>query len=329
MNPLLRVQDMCIDFHTADGVVRAVDRVSLDVKAGQMLGIVGESGSGKSALWLGALGLLPHNGRVSEGRAEYLGSNLLELPERAKARLRGKEIAMIFQDPLTALNPIRRIGKQIAETIRVHEGVAEAEARSRTLGVLKEVGIRNPERVAGQYPHELSGGMCQRVMIGMAIACRPKLLVADEPSTALDVTIQAQIINLLLHLKISLDMAIVLITHDLGVVAAAADEVAVMYSGRLVERADTKALFTRPSHPYTAALLQALPRTGARDTRLGSIPGQIPGAFDRLAGCRFAPRCSHAVPRCSVEEPPLRREDDGRFSLCHLPAFAGVMEAKP
>jgi oligopeptide/dipeptide ABC transporter ATP-binding protein len=289
---------------------------------GQMLGIVGESGSGKSALWLGVLGLLSHNGRVSAGTAQYLDTDLLAASENARAELRGKDIAMIFQDPVAALNPIRRIGKQIAETIRVHENVSATTAEQRTLQTLKEVGIRNPAVVAQQYPHELSGGMCQRVMIGMAIACRPKLLVADEPSTALDVTIQAQIIGLLSELKMKLGMAIVLITHDLGVIAAAADEVAVMYSGRLVERSETLALFRKPTHPYTKALLDALPRPGARDRRLGSIPGQIPGAMERLPGCRFAPRCAQAMPRCAVEQPPAHIDADGRFSLCHLTTTA-------
>ncbi len=320
MTPLLRLRDMCVDFDTAEGRVRAVDRVSLDVMPGRMLGIVGESGSGKSALWLGALGLLAHNGRASAALAQYLGRDLLGAPERVRARLRGKEIAMIFQDPLTALNPIRKIGKQIIETIRAHEAVSADAARRRMLQTLKDVGIRNADVVAEQYPHELSGGMCQRVMIGMAIACRPKLLVADEPSTALDVTIQAQIINLLSELKASLDMAIVLITHDLGVVAAAADDVAVMYAGRMVERADTQSLFAAPVHPYTMALLAALPRQGARGGRLGSIPGQIPSALDHMAGCRFEPRCSKALGRCAVVEPPAVLGADGRFSLCHLSA---------
>jgi len=322
MTPLLRVRDLCVDFKTADGTIRAVDRVSLDVMPGQMLGIVGESGSGKSALWLGVLGLLSHNGRVSAGTAQYLDTDLLAASENARAELRGKDIAMIFQDPVAALNPIRRIGKQIAETIRVHENVSATTAEQRTLQTLKEVGIRNPAVVAQQYPHELSGGMCQRVMIGMAIACRPKLLVADEPSTALDVTIQAQIIGLLSELKMKLGMAIVLITHDLGVIAAAADEVAVMYSGRLVERSETLALFRKPTHPYTKALLDALPRPGARDRRLGSIPGQIPGAMERLPGCRFEPRCAQAMPRCAVEQPPAHIDADGRFSLCHLTTTA-------
>ncbi len=325
MSPLLRVRDLCVDFSTADGTVRAVDRVSLDVMPGRMLGIVGESGSGKSALWLGVLGLLSHNGRVSAGTAHYLDTDLLAASETARAQLRGKDVAMIFQDPVAALNPIRRIGKQIAEAIRVHENVSAATARQRTLQTLKDVGIRNPDLVAQQYPHELSGGMCQRVMIGMAIACRPKLLVADEPSTALDVTIQAQIINLLSELKVRLGMAIVLITHDLGVIAAAADEVAVMYSGRLVERSETVALFGKPAHPYTKALLDALPQPGARDRRLGSIPGQIPGASERLPGCRFEPRCAQAIPRCAVEEPVAHLDADGRFSLCHL---AGALPAE-
>jgi len=304
---VLDVDDLCVRFETHRGVVRAVDGVSLELHAGETLGLVGESGSGKSVTNLALLGLVPKPPAVVTARhARFLGRELLSMSARDLRAIRGKELAMIFQDPMTALNPLLSVGRQLTEVLEVHENATRAGARKRSLDALNEVGISDPEARLAAYPHEMSGGMRQRVMIAMALLCRPKVLVADEPTTALDVTIQAQILELLRDVQERHGTAIVLITHSLGVVAGTCDRVHVMYAGRLVETASTRDLFARPLHPYTRGLLASVPRLdGDPSARLASIPGSPPDLVRIGAACGFEPRCAFAHERCARERPEL------------------------
>ena len=319
--PLLEVEGLKTWFYTRDGVVRAVDGVSFAVYPGETLAVVGESGCGKSVTSLSILRLIASPpGRPIAGRIAFEGRDLLSLPEEEMRKVRGNEISMIFQEPMTSLNPVFTVGRQIAEALTVHRGLSRAEAMARAIEMLKLVNIPEPERRVTQYPHQLSGGMRQRVMIAMALACNPRLLIADEPTTALDVTIQAQILDLMRELKAKTGAAIVLITHDLGVVAEMAQRVVVMYAGRKVEEAPVGALFSRPLHPYTRGLLASIPRLGAAEAgarkRLAEIPGVVPSMREEIPGCVFAPRCAYATGRCVREYPPLELKDAGHLVAC-------------
>ncbi len=314
---ILRVEELRTHFTTDDGVVRAVDGVSFEVRAGETLALVGESGSGKSVTALSILRLLPEPaGKVVGGRVIFQGRDLLALPPAAMRRVRGREISMVFQEPMSSLNPVFTCGEQIVEVLVLHERMARRQARARAVELLEWVGIPAPGQRAAEYPHQLSGGMRQRVMIAMALACRPALLIADEPTTALDVTIQAQILELLQRLQDELGMAVLLITHDLGVVAETADRVAVLYAGQVVESCDSAAAFRQTRHPYTAGLLASLPRLGSRGERLRVIPGQVPDAAHLPPACRFHPRCPAAEERCRTVDPPLQMLDGDHLSRC-------------
>jgi oligopeptide/dipeptide ABC transporter ATP-binding protein len=316
---LLRVRDLKVEFATDDGVVTAVDNVSLDVQRGKVLGVVGESGSGKSVTALTILGLTHGPGARLAGEILYGGRNLLDLKERQLQRLRGKEIAMIFQDPMTSMNPVHRVGDQIAETIVIHERVSRTVARRRAVELLKEVGIPNPLERVDDYPHQFSGGMRQRAMIAMALSCNPAILIADEPTTALDVTIQAQILDLIARLQESFGSAVVLITHDLGVVADIADEVTVMYAGRVIESGTSEQIFNDPQHPYTWGLLASIPRIDKpRTKRLRPIDGLPPSLIDLPRGCSFAPRCPYEFEACAVEPDLEARAGPGHLDRCWL-----------
>ncbi len=319
--PLLAVQDLRTHFFNEDGVTRAVDGVSFSIAAGETLGIVGESGCGKSVTALSILRLLPARlGRTIGGSIIFEGTDLLALPEPEMRSVRGNRIAMIFQEPMTSLNPVLTIGHQIAELVRIHKRVGRAAARERAREMLELVKIPDAERRLDDYPHQFSGGMRQRVMIAMALACDPKLLIADEPTTALDVTIQAQVLRLMLELKEKTGAAIILITHDLGVVAETCQRVVVMYAGRKVEEATVDALFSRPSHPYTRGLLASIARgsAGSRRKRLTEIPGIVPSLREPVQGCAFAPRCSLATAECLAVVPTLRalRDDPNHTAAC-------------
>jgi oligopeptide/dipeptide ABC transporter ATP-binding protein len=304
--PVLQVDDLRTYFHTADGPVRAVDGVSFSLERGTTLGIVGESGCGKSITCLSILRLIDRPGRVEPGSSIRLGDrDLMELSEAEMRSVRGNEISMIFQEPMTSLNPVWTIGDQIGEAVRLHRGVGRAEARERAAEMLGLVGIPKPEGRLDDYPHEFSGGMRQRAMIAMALACDPDVLLADEPTTALDVTIQAEILDLLAGLQQRLGMAIVFVSHDLGVVAQIADRVIVMYAGQIVEQGDTDAIFSRTRHPYTEGLLRSIPRVSGKVPRLATIAGSVPSAKRWPRGCRFHPRCPHAWARCREESPRL------------------------
>jgi oligopeptide/dipeptide ABC transporter ATP-binding protein len=326
--PLLEVKDLRTYFGTREGDVRAVDGVSFSVDVGKTLGIVGESGSGKSVTALSIMGLLPvPPARIVSGEVLFDGRDLTKLREHEFEDIRGKEIAMIFQDPMTSLNPTLTIGTQITETLRRHFELSKAEARKRAVELLDEVRIPNAASRLDDYPHRYSGGMRQRVMIAIALSCNPKLLIADEPTTALDVTVQAGILDLLEELRMEHEMAMILITHDMGVVAEAADEVAVMYAGQIVEQAAVLDLFDRPEHPYTEALLGALPQIegeGIREGRLTAIPGRPPGLIDPPPACRFAPRCPYASANdgCAVEPPELREVRSGHWVRSAHPTSA-------
>jgi oligopeptide/dipeptide ABC transporter ATP-binding protein len=317
--PLLEVQDLQTFFHAEGTVARAVDGVSFTVGAGETLAIVGESGSGKSVTSLSIMRLVPiPPGEIAGGRVLFRGRDLLALPEPEMRHIRGNEIGMIFQEPMSSLNPLLTVGEQIAEVVRLHQGLGRTAARQRAIEMLGRVNIPDPERRAREYPHRLSGGMRQRVMIAMALACRPALLIADEPTTALDVTIQAQILHLIRALQIEMSMSVLFITHNLGVVAQVADRVAVMYAGRIVERAPTRAVFKATRMPYTEALLAAIPRVDAAPhTPLAAISGRPPDLTRLPAGCAFAPRCRHASERCARERPPLRGMPGHAFACWH------------
>ena len=315
--PVLEVQGLRTWFHTAEGVARAVDGVSFTVDRGEVLGVVGESGSGKSVTALSIMGLVPEPGRIEEGRVTLAGRDLIGLPESEVRRVRGAEAAMIFQEPMTSLNPVFPVGDQVAESVRAHSGVRKAAAHERAVDLLRRVGIPEPEQRSSEYPHQLSGGQRQRVMIAMALANEPSLLIADEPTTALDVTIQAQILELLLELRRDLGMAVLLITHDLGVVAETCDRVVVMYGGQVVEQGPVAEVFAEPAHPYTRGLLAAVPRPDARDRDLAVIPGTVPSPTAWPEGCRFRPRCPYAWEQCATP-PGLFRAGDGIDARCWL-----------
>ena len=313
----LRVENLRTYFYTDDGVVRAVDDVSFELQRGRTLGIVGESGSGKTVANLSILRLIPHPpGRIVGGRILFDGRDLVRVSERELRRIRGKRIAMIFQDPMTSLNPYLRVSRQLTEVLELHEGMSPGEARRSAITMMERVGIPEAARRIDAYPHEFSGGMRQRVMIAMALLCEPEVLLADEPTTALDVTIQAQILTLMRNLRDELGTAVVLITHDLGVVAGMADEVAVMYAGRIVEQAPTAQLFATPRHPYTLGLLKSIPRLDRRQTRLDPIPGRPPAWSALGAGCPFAPRCAFVQERCRREYPEFRSVAPEHYAAC-------------
>jgi peptide/nickel transport system ATP-binding protein len=304
--PLLEVDNLSTYFDTVSGTVRSVDGVSYRVEAGRTLGVVGESGCGKSVTALSILRLVPTPpGRYAGGQVRYRGTNLLALTEKQMRQIRGNRISMIFQEPMTSLNPVLTVGRQIAETVMVHQGASRRDAYRRAEEMLRLVQIAEPERRVHEYPHQLSGGMRQRVMIALALACNPEVLIADEPTTALDVTIQAQSIDLLRSLQQKLGMGIVMITHDLGVVAECCDRVVVMYAGRKVEEAPVAELFDRPLHPYTRALMASMPSMNTSAERLAEIPGMVPAPSELGQGCSFAPRCAYATERCRRETPGL------------------------
>jgi peptide/nickel transport system ATP-binding protein len=314
--PLLRIENLQTYFRTDDALVRAVDGVSYDVHAGETLAVVGESGSGKSVTALSILRLIPQPpGRIVGGRIVFKGQNLLDLSAAEMRRIRGKEISMIFQEPMTSLNPVFTCGEQIIETVVLHERIDRRAARARAIDMLKLVGIPAAEQRVDEYPHQMSGGMRQRVMIAMALACRPAILIADEPTTALDVTIQAQILELLKQLQREFGMAVILITHDLGVVAETADRVAVMYAGQVVEYCDVRTTFRQPLHPYTAGLQASLPKLGQTKARLRVIPGNVPNPARFPRGCRFHPRCPVMIDKC-LNDPELRDLAPGHSTRC-------------
>lgn len=315
---LLTVDKLSVHFGEKEMPFRAVDRISYQVDEGQVLGIVGESGSGKSVSSLAIMGLIDFPGRVMADNLEFDGRHLLTISEKERRELVGSDVAMIFQDPMTSLNPCYTVGFQIMEALKVHQGGNRKTRLQRTIDLLLLVGIPDPASRLDVYPHQLSGGMSQRVMIAMAIACRPKLLIADEPTTALDVTIQAQIIELLLELQQQENMALVLITHDLALVAEAAHHIIVMYAGQVVESGKAADIFRAPRHPYTQALLRALPEFAGNKSRLESLPGVVPGKYDRPDGCLLNPRCPYATEVCRTEEPALRTVGS-RQVKCHTP----------
>ncbi|HEV7987063.1 MAG TPA: ABC transporter ATP-binding protein [Candidatus Binataceae bacterium] len=306
MQPLLEVKDLRTSFFTDAGEVRAVDGVSFAVEAGKLMGLVGESGSGKTASVLSVMRLLPESARVMGGAVLFEGRDLLKLSEPEMRAVRGAKIAMIFQEPMTSLNPVFTIGSQIGEAVRLHQHTARRETLERTIEALRLVGIADPERRVNDYPHQLSGGMRQRVMIAMALACEPKLLIADEPTTALDVTIQAQILDLIRELQVRLKLAVILVTHDLGIVAQYADDVTILYAARVMEQAPSAELFRNPLNPYTRGLLESIPGAdGHRHHRLRAIAGTIPNALHPPSGCRFHPRCPMVIDECARVDPPL------------------------
>lgn len=318
---LLNIRNLSVSFNTRNGPFKAVDGIDLAVDRDDVLAIVGESGSGKSVAMLAVMGLLPWTATVTADLMEFNGLDLLTISDQQRRTIVRRDIAMIFQEPMTSLNPCFTVGFQIGETLKTHFGLDKKAQKKRSIELLEQVGITDPEKRLSAYPHQLSGGMSQRVMIAMALSSEPKLLIADEPTTALDVTIQAQILDLLLRLRHETGMGLVLITHDMGVVAETAQRVVVQYAGQQVEIQETRGLFRDPHHPYTAALLAALPERAA-GRLLPSIPGVVPGQFDRLQGCQFAPRCTFAQPRCHAERPVRASNEEGR-ALCHTPLLHG------
>ena len=315
---LLDVKELSVHFGDKNTPFKAVDRISYQVAQGEVLGIVGESGSGKSVSSLAIMGLIDHPGRVSAASLQFENTNLLTLDNKAKRQLIGADVAMIFQDPMTSLNPAYTVGFQIMEALKTHEGGTKKARKDRTLELLRLVGIPDPESRMNVYPHQLSGGMSQRVMIAMAIACKPKLLIADEPTTALDVTIQAQIMELLLELQKKECMSLILITHDLALVAEAADRIIVMYAGQIVEEGTAKDIFREPKHPYMQALLRSLPEFAEGKSRLASLQGVVPGKYDRPTGCLLNPRCPYATEYCRQVEPQLHHIGSRKVK-CHTP----------
>lgn len=316
---LLEIENLSIQYETDNGTVHAVTNLNLGLGYGEVLGVVGETGAGKTTTALGILRLLPKNvGKIRAGRIVFNGENLLDKNEEEMRRIRGAKIAMIFQDPMTSLNPVMTVDKQIAEMIRLHKSVSDAEAEKLAGDMLELVGIRR-ERMH-DYPHQFSGGMKQRVVIAIALACNPQLLIADEPTTALDVTIQAQVLELMKKLKETFDASMMLITHDLGIVAEICDKVAIMYAGRVVEYAGKRELFTNPTHPYTLGLFNSVPNLDEDTERLNVIPGLMPDPMDLPTGCTFHPRCSFAIPECAVRNPDIAETGPGHFTACPVRA---------
>jgi oligopeptide/dipeptide ABC transporter ATP-binding protein len=320
---ILEIKDLRTYFFTYEGVAKAVDGISYQLAKGEPLGVVGESGCGKSVTALSVLRLIPvPPGRVVGGEILFKGRNLLGLSEDEMRKIRGNRISMIFQEPMTSLNPVFTVGNQIQETLKLHQGLSKKESLEKSIEMLRLVNIPTPERAVERYPHELSGGMRQRVMIAMALACNPEILIADEPTTALDVTIQAQILDLMNKLKEELGMAIILITHNLGVVAETAKRVIVMYAGKIVEEAETKTLFGNPQHPYTMGLLKSIPVLGDKirrgKVRLNEIPGVVPSLYDLPSGCKFSTRCPFVMDICKEKEPELKEIERSHFSSCWL-----------
>ncbi len=324
--PLLELRRLAISFGTDDGTVQAVDGIDLAIERGRTLGLVGESGCGKSVTSLAVMGLLPRENSHVTGEVRFEGRDLLTLPAATLRKMRGSRLAMIFQEPMTSLNPAYTVGDQIVEAIRQHQGLSAAEARLRAIEMLRMVRISSPEKRFDDYPHKLSGGMRQRAMIAMALACGPELLIADEPTTALDVTIQAQILDLMRGLRRDTGTAIILITHDLGVVAEMADDVAVMYAGQIVERAPVRDLFARPEHPYTVGLLGSIPRLDEKRERLPSIEGRVPDMTRPPAGCRFAARCPFVEEACRIAVPALTEVGPGHLTRCRRAPLSLVLQ---
>ena len=317
-DPLLSIQDLHLVFDTTRGQLKALNGISFDVRSGEIFGVVGETGCGKTVTGLSVLRLLPQTATIPQGRILFRGQDLLSLSEREMRKVRGGQIAMIFQNPGSSLNPVFTIGSQMVAIIRKHFSISKKEARARAEAMLEAVGLPDVQRIFTSYPHQLSGGMQQRVMIAIALSCEPDLLIADEPTTALDVTIQAQILALLKDLRDRLGIAIVLITHNLGVVAKTCDRLAVLYAGRVVETGPTRTIFKDPEHPYTRGLMRAIPRPEFRGKRLEAIPGSVPGNPGAIVGCPFAPRCSLAFDRCHVEAPPLVTVGEDHQCACFL-----------
>ncbi|HEX3000726.1 MAG TPA: ABC transporter ATP-binding protein [Armatimonadota bacterium] len=325
MPELLRVNGLTTGFFHQAGVSHAVNQIHLEIAPGETVALVGESGSGKSVTALSLMRLVPDPpGRIVAGQVLFENEDLLRLPERKMQEIRGNKLSMIFQEPLTSLNPVHRVGDQIGEVIRLHQGLTKKDAWQKTVELLRMTGIPAPQKRVCDYPHQLSGGMRQRVMIAMALSCHPGLLIADEPTTALDVTIQAQILDLMRQMREELGMAVLLITHDLGVVAEMAHRVVVMYAGRIVEAAAVHDLFAEPLHPYTVGLLRSIPKLGGSRERLYMIEGSVPDLISLPAGCAFHPRCPEAVPRCSQITPELKRCGNGRQVACWLRGGVGV-----
>ncbi len=331
MSHLLEVIDLQTHFPTRSGLVKAVNGVSFHLDAGEVLGLVGESGCGKSITALSIMRLITPPGKIVDGEITFDNKNLLRQSDAEMRQIRGDDIAMIFQDPMTSLNPVYTVGEQIAEALRLHRKLSRKAAHAAAIEAMREVAIPDPARRANDYPHQLSGGMRQRVMIAMALACDPKLLIADEPTTALDVTIQAQILELLEELRRNRELAVLLITHDLGVVAEVADRVAVMYTGRIVEESSVEQLFAQPKHPYTEGLLRSVPKLTRTDVikkeRLETIEGTVPSPTELPPGCHFAPRCPYRMPRCTTEEIPLYQLDGGAQVRCVLFDLAAAVAA--
>ena len=326
-NILLSIKNLSTHFQTEQGLVRAVQDVSFDIPAGKTLAVVGESGCGKSVTALSVMQLIPYPpGKIVEGEVVFDGESLLDASESRMRQIRGNEIAMIFQEPMTSLNPVFTVGNQIVEAVKLHQKKSGSQARDMAVDMMRKVGIADPQRRVAEYPHQMSGGMRQRVMIAMALCCSPALLIADEPTTALDVTIQAQILELLRELQQQNRMSIMMITHDLGVVAENADVVVVMYASRVVEKADAEVLFASPQHPYTQGLLRSLPRLGEKKHRLSVIDGSVPNPLHFPSGCKFHPRCpiGAADKRCQTQEPPLKEVAPGRHAACW---YAGQKQA--
>ena len=314
---MITIKDLVTYFYTDDGTVKAVDQVSINIAKGETLGLVGESGCGKSTVGLSILRLIRRPGQIVSGEIWFENQNLLSLDEEEMRKIRGRKISMIFQDPTASLNPVFKVGDQIAEAVELHQGLEGEQSTQKVIEMLELVGITGAEERYKSYPHELSGGMRQRVMIAMALSCNANLLISDEPTTSLDVTIQAQILDLMSRLKDELDVSILLITHDLGLVAEYSDKVAVMYAGKLAEYSDVITVFKKPHHPYTVALMQSIPRVDIKLDHITPIPGFVPSLVDPPSGCRFHPRCTHAMPVCKTEEPHKFELNPGHIVYCH------------
>ena len=326
---ILEIKDLCVQFKTSEGTVQAVNHLNYSLHKGEKLGIVGESGSGKSVSSLGIMKLIPNPpGEITGGQILYRGRDLVQATEREIQKIRGNEISMIFQEPMTSLNPIIRCGKQIAESLQLHRGLKKKEAMAEAIHMMQSVGIANPEVRAYEYPHQMSGGMRQRIMIAMALACRPHILIADEPTTALDVTIQAQILDLIRELNEGMNTSVLFITHDLGKVSELCDTVIVMYTGHIVEQAPVRELFQDPKHPYTAGLLHAIPRITKERPPLATIQGMVPNPTEKIQGCSFWPRCPHATEQCRQQEPPVTQLTRDRTVRCWLYATEDAAKEK-